>query len=258
MINNSKGSRLAIKEQVNQFINFYNSLSFSVMGFIPLGTRGVLNFDTYTYEAMKGTLESILILVENRRVNDAYSLLRKFFDISLINVYVNLYLKKEFSVDQFVVTKIQNWLSGEEKIPEYREIRVYISKSELKVIQKELSKLPYDKIRQRCNDHVHYNLFKHVLMNTHVYDEKEDEILKQLLTDIRQVISLHLSYIFYLNPHYMACSDIIDYMEMGMALPEGYENEVAPYIQDIFESLIDIEAPSIKEIIKKNCSMKLL
>ncbi|MDK1682435.1 hypothetical protein [Acinetobacter terrestris] len=123
-----------ILNQLQSFIDFYGSLSFTVMHFIPLGTKALFNFDTYIYEAMKGTLESILVLIENGRVNDAYALLRKFYDISLINVYVNLYLKREFEIDKFVVVKIQNWLSGKEKIPEYKEIRQYISTSLLRPI----------------------------------------------------------------------------------------------------------------------------
>ena len=149
-----------ILNQLQSFIDFYGSLSFTVMHFIPLGTKALFNFDTYIYEAMKGTLESILVLIENGRVNDAYALLRKFYDISLINVYVNLYLKREFAIDKFIVVKIQNWLSGKEKIPEYKEIRQYISTSLLRPIQKELAKLPYEAIRNRCNDHMHYNFFQ--------------------------------------------------------------------------------------------------
>ena len=140
--------------QLRNFIDFYDCLSMSVMCFMPLGTKALFNFDTYVYEAMKGSLESILVLIENGRVNDAYALLRKFFDIALINVYVNLYLKKEFNLDNFIVERIQNWLSGKEKIPEYKDIRQYISASSLHPIQRELSKFPYKVIRERCNDHM--------------------------------------------------------------------------------------------------------
>lgn len=246
-----------ILNQLKEFIDFYDGLSFTVMHFIPLGTKALFNFDTYIYEAMKGTLESILVLIENGRVNDAYALLRKFYDISLINVYVNLYLKREFEIDKFVVVKIQNWLSGKEKIPEYKEIRQYISTSLLKPIQKELSKLPYESIRNRCNDHMHYNFFSHLMMNTHVVDIKRSEKLDQFLKDIRYVILLNLSYIFYLNPHYMTSGDIFDYHDSGLIPPDNLQYEVAPFIQNIFDSLIRVEAPLIAKLVKSNCSMNL-
>ena len=129
----SKGKSWNSKS-VTKFYWFLWKFIFYSNAFIPLGTKALFNFDTYIYEAMKGTLESILVLIENGRVNDAYALLRKFYDISLINVYVNLYLKREFEIDKFVVVKIQNWLSGKEKIPEYKEIRQYISTSLLRPI----------------------------------------------------------------------------------------------------------------------------
>ena len=246
-----------ILNQLQSFIDFYGSLSFTVMHFIPLGTKALFNFDTYIYEAMKGTLESILVLIENGRVNDAYALLRKFYDISLINVYVNLYLKREFEIDKFVVVKIQNWLSGKEKIPEYKEIRQYISTSLLRPIQKELAKLPYEAIRNRCNDHMHYNFFSHLLMNTHVVDIERNEKLDQFLKDIRHVVLLNLSYILYLNPHYMTSGDIFDYHDSGIIPPDNLQYEVAPCVQNMFDSLIKVEVPLIAKLIKNNCSMNL-
>lgn len=243
--------------QLRNFIDFYDCLSMSVMCFMPLGTKALFNFDTYVYEAMKGSLESILVLIENGRVNDAYALLRKFFDIALINVYVNLYLKKEFNLDNFIVERIQNWLSGKEKIPEYKDIRQYISASSLHPIQRELSKFPYKVIRERCNDHMHYNFFSHLMMNTKVVDKDKIKKLDQFLLDIRYVILLNLSYIFYLNPHYMTSSDYFDYLDCGEKPPDEMQYEVAPFIQGIFDDLIKVEAPLIAELIKNNCAMKL-
>lgn len=257
MIINNVNESHKITDQLKEYIEFYEMLSMSIMRFIPLGTKALLNFDTYVYEAMKGTLESILVLIENGRINDAYALLRKFFDISLINVYVNLYLKREWNLDKFIVEKVQNWLSGKEKIPEYKEIREYIASSSLKVIQKELSKFPYKVIRERCNDHMHYNFFGHLLMNTKVIDKDRNIKLDQLSQDIRYVVLLNLSYIFFLNPHYMSSANYLDYLDLGERPPEGLQYEVAPFIQTIFETLIRAEAPSIAELIKNNSEMKL-
>ena len=247
----------SIHHDLNEFIEFYDGLSFTVMNFLPLGTKALFNFDTYIYEAMKGTLESILVLVQNGRINDAYALLRKFFDISLINVYVNLYLKREYTVDKFVVEKVQNWLSGQEKIPEYKVIRSYIASSELKYIQKELSKFPYREIRERCNDHMHYNFFNNLMMNTHVFGSEKNKKLDLFSKDIRYVVLLNISYIFYLNPHYMSSGDIFDYLDSYSDIPEEMQYQVAPYIQNIFKILIDKEAVSIGQMIRKNTNMRL-
>ena len=81
--------------------------------------------------------------------------------------------------------------------------------------------------------------------------------LDQFLLDIRYVILLNLSYIFYLNPHYMTSSDYFDYLDCGEKPPDEMQYEVAPFIQGIFDDLIKVEAPLIAELIKNNCAMKL-
>ena len=43
-------------------------------------------------------------------MNDAYTLLRKYYDAAIINIYTNLYLEDNFSIENFVVDKIENWL----------------------------------------------------------------------------------------------------------------------------------------------------
>lgn len=246
-----------IYKNINEFIEFYDGLSLTVMNFIPIGTRTLYHFDAYIYEAMKGTLESISVLIQNERINDAYALLRKFFDISLINVYVNLYLKREYSIDNLVVDKIQNWLSGKEKIPEYKEIRQYIATSELQHIQVLLAQFPYGDIRERCKDHMHYNFFNNLMMNTKVFDQDKNNKLDLFLEDMRYVILLNLSYIFYLNPHYMTSSDVFDYLDCSLEIPVDMQYHVAPYIKNIFENLIDKEAKEIGRMIRENTDMQI-
>lgn len=57
------------------------------------------------------------------------ALLRKYYDSAVINVYSNLYLKDHFSIETFIVEKINNWLQGREQIPEYRVMSQYIRAS---------------------------------------------------------------------------------------------------------------------------------
>ncbi|NNG80790.1 hypothetical protein [Acinetobacter sp. ANC 5378] len=97
----------------------------------------------------------------------------------------------------------------------------------------------------------------YLMMNTHVVDKKRNEKLDQFLRDIRYVVLLNLSYILYLNPHYMTSGDIFDYHDSGIKPPDNLQYEVAPFIQNIFDSLIKVEAPLIAKLIKSNSSMKL-
>lgn len=102
----------------------------SVFSFASMGTKAFCNIDTYVYSSMQGTVESIKTILLAGRINDAYALLRKYHDSAVINVYSNLYLRNNFSIENFVVEKIHNWLQGKEKLPEYRIMSQYIKTSE--------------------------------------------------------------------------------------------------------------------------------
>ena len=95
------------------------------------------------------------------------------------------------------------------------------------------------------------------MMNTHVVYIKKNEKLDQFLKDIRYVILLNLSYILYLNPHYMTSGDIFDYHDSGIIPPDNLQYEVAPCVRNMFDRLIKVEVPLIAKLIKNNCSMNL-
>src|SRR3989304_2395745 len=112
--------------QLSEYADFYKSLAFSIFGFITQGTKTICNIDSYVYSSIQGTLESIKDILIKGRMNDSYALLRKYYDSTIINVYSNLYLNEHFSIDNFVVKKIDNWLKGKEKLPEYRVMSQYV------------------------------------------------------------------------------------------------------------------------------------
>ncbi|MDA3807244.1 MAG: hypothetical protein PF440_04940 [Thiomicrorhabdus sp.] len=148
-------------------VKFYDSLSFSVFSIIRFGTNQIFNLDSYFFKSIKGTIDSIQLLLRIGRINDAYSLLRKYYDSTIINIYTGLYLDENYSIENLIVEKIEKWRNGTESIPDYRSISNYISNSpKLGEINK-LLKIDdrYKKIRVRCNDNTHYNFYRNVLLN---------------------------------------------------------------------------------------------
>jgi hypothetical protein len=103
--------------QLSEFIDFYDSLSYTTIGFISQGTEAIVNLDTYVFSSVKGTLESINEILLNGRINDSYALLRKYYDSTIINVYTNLYLSDNFNLDNFIVEKI-----GEKELVQFLNI----------------------------------------------------------------------------------------------------------------------------------------
>lgn len=246
--------------ELDSYANFYQALSMSVFSFITMGTKAIGNIDTYVYSSMQGTLESIRLILIQGRINDAYALLRKYHDSAIINVYSNLYLKDNFSIDNFVVDKIHNWLQGNEKLPDYRIMSQYIRASERFVTINGLlyGDGRYKKLRDRCNDHAHYNFFHNLMLNDNeVYIKSRGKELERFAEAVRDVFVLHLAYIFTLNNHYMMSSDYMDALECNMEPEQDSQYWVAPFVQDIFNRVVTPCRPDITAYIKTSSAMHL-
>lgn len=247
-------------KQLTEYADFYNSLSFSIMCFMTSGTYSVINIDTYTFSSMRGTLESIKDILFKGRINDSYALLRKYYDSTIVNVYSDLYLKDHFSIDNFIVEKIDNWVKGKDQLPEFRIMSNYIRESDkLSAINTLLYQDDrYKKLRERCNDHTHYNCYKNLLYNdSEIYLNNRVKTLDSFSSDLENIFILHLSYLFYLNDHYLMSSDYMDSMDCGEEPEEGSQYFVAPFIQDIFDTVVKIKRPDIATEIKSKTSMQL-
>lgn len=261
MVKDEKYTQHCIFSELDCYIEFYKDISMSVFSFCSMGTTAIVNIDTYVYSSIQGTLESIRTILITGRINDAYALLRKYHDSAIINIYSDLYLQDHFSLQNFIVEKINNWLHGKEKLPEYRVMSDYIRKSDkLAVINEILFRQDdrYKIIRDRCNDHTHYNFFNNILINDNeIYLKNRLHSLNDFSKDVRNLFILHLAYMFYLNNHYMASSDYIDCLECGVTPEEGSQYWVATFIQEIFDEVITKERPDITAAIKQSTEMQL-
>lgn len=246
--------------ELDRYANFYKQMAMSVLQFVSMGTRAIWNIDTFAYSSMQGTVDSIKAILLAGRINDAYALLRKYHDSAVINIYANLYLKDHFSIENFVVEKINNWLQGKEQLPEYRVMSQYIRASEtLKPINDLLYKDDrYKRLRDRSNDHTHYNFFRHVMLNDNeIHLEDRGLWLERFLEDVGDIFVFHLGYVFFLNDHYMMSSDHLDALECNMQPEDNSQYWVAPFIQDIFDEVITARRPDIATAIKANSAMQL-
>lgn len=247
-------------DQLKDHINFYDMLSFTSMGNLTSGLIGVINFNTNMFSSMKGTLDSIKLVLSNGRINDAYALLRKYYDSTIINIYTNLYIEENCTLENYIVDKIQSWINGTEKIPHYRVISQYIKESErLKTITELITKNEnYNNIRNRCNDHIHYNYFHNVIYNDNqIYLKKREKYLDIFFSDLVDLFIQHFSYLFYLLDHYMSSTDYVDYLDSDMTPPEGSQYCVATFIQEAFDKWVKPYRPDLAKAIKDNTFMEL-
>lgn len=250
----------SIFEQLQRYSKFYDSLSFSIMHWHTEGTSDLMNIDTYAFTSMKGTIESIMNTLRKGRINDSYALLRKYYDSIIINTYINLYLSDNYSKENFVVTKIDNWRKGTEQLPEYRVMSKYIKESSKLASINELLKRDnrYKQIRKRCNDHTHYNFFRHLLLNDNeMYNPDRLKYLNSFAQDIQAIFIQHFAFIFSLKEYYMMSSDYVDYVEMGVTPEEDSQYWVANFIQETFDEIIKPKRYDIAEELKRKTRMQL-
>ena len=256
----TKYTNYTIFEELNYYVNFYESLSNSVMSFATKGTTAVVNMDTYVYMSMRGTLESINLVLKNGNLNDAYALLRKYYDSVMINAYTNLYINQNSGIADFYVTEINNWLHGKKPLPRMSKMAKYLNNSSSLSKLNKLIDLDrrYEGIRDRCNDNMHYNFFALILLNDgRVYLKERFQYLEQLRNDIRDVFILSVSYILTINEHYMVSSDYLDHLNLGMSPPESSQYWVAPFIQEMANKVLLKERPDILELLKRSTNMEL-
>jgi hypothetical protein len=247
-------------KQISKYAEFYESLTFSIMSFVSMGTGSTINIDTYVYSSIQGTLESIRDILAKGRVNDAYALLRKYYDAAIINIYTNLYLDEHVSIDNFVVEKIEKWLNGKEQLPDIRGMNNYIQKSEKVANIYELlhKDKRYSELRDRCNDHTHYNFYYNVLLNDNrVFLANRISILDRFYKDLENIFILHLSYLFYIKEYYMMSGDYIDSLDLGLTPEPNSQYFVAPFVQEIFNSVIKKSRMDLAMEIKNKTTMLL-
>lgn len=263
MITNSKiDARYLSHEvfkQLDTYADFYKFLSFSVMNWLPGGISGALNIDTYVLSSIQGTIESIRDTLKHGRINDAYALMRKYHDSTVINVYANLYLEDNFSLDNFVVRQIDDWVKGRQSLPRFNTMIAYIEQADR---MKDVAELlnadeTYRSIRKRCDDHMHYNFFAYALLNDKEVHVDRQQPLDQLAKDIELIFLQHFTYLFTAKDNYMASSDYLDALEVGEQPEEGSQYFVAPFVQRVFDEIIKVKRPDVAATIKRNTAMVL-
>lgn len=240
--------------------DFYDWFSFSVFGFLSNGVSGIAGIDTYMFSSMQGTIDSMDLLLKRGRINDAYAILRKYHDSVISNIYSNIFLDQNYSLENFIVKPIDDWLNGVGTLPRYEDMIKYIEKSEKlsEVLSLFNSAVDYSSIRKICNDNAHYNYYYLVLHNDNqIYLTNRIKLLDSFLEYFKNIFSLHIGLLFSLSDHYMMSSNYRDAMDMGMVPEENSQYFVAHFIQEVFDGYLLVNFPKIAEYIRERSSMML-
>jgi len=246
--------------QLTKYATFYENLASTVLSFATMGVQSFFDIDAYVYTSIQGTLDSIKEILLRGRINDGYTLLRKYYDVTIINLYTNLYLNQQFTDKTYVVEKIDNWVKHKERLPDFAKMAEFIENSEKTV---KIAKLlhtdnRYRELRRRCDDHTHYNQYYYVLVNDNqVFLQNRVAMLNQFSTDLENIFVLHLAYLFTIKENYMMASDYIDCLDCEISPEQDSQCLVAPFIQEVFDDVIKKSRMDLAIEIKENTAMML-
>src|SRR6185295_2548571 len=116
----------------------------------------------------------------------------------------------------------------------------------------------YTGVRDRCNDHVHYNFYRNVLLNDNeILLSYRGQALDRLSADIRDVFTLHVAYLFCVKQRYMMSSDYVDALDCGLTPEPDSQYWVAAFVQEAFDHTVTRHRPDVAAAIKGDTSMHL-
>ena len=222
---------------------FYRAISYNCFLFLPIGTRGWLNYNSYLFESIAGTISSIDDLVRKGHLNDACVLLRLYFDNIYTDTYIQITLKNRFDVfSNFYVSEVEEWLQKKHRIPSIKKIVTLLETNNItnpiySILNKNNQLVNY---REFLDDCVHGNRYQALLYNcSAIYLENREKLLIRIQSIVKTLFTLHFSFIFSLNPHYLMASDYRDCIEMGLIPPSGSEYWIAPFAQEAFNKYVN-------------------
>lgn len=235
-----------IFKNLDSFSEFYDFISINSYSFLPDGLPGTFpNIDTYIFSAIRGTIDSVRLLLKNAHLNDAFAIVRKYFDEVLLDVYMTVYrqeqIKKNPEVLLFTVERVKQWLDESFRIPKYDDMIKYFERSESyrSLFAYFDFEKRYRKIRELLDDNMHMNSYQLMITNDNeVYNQYRTRYLNLLNTCMNDLFRYHFASSIYLNPHYFMASDHVDCLDLGLTPPEGSENWIANIAQRMFDNII--------------------
>lgn len=251
---------MGVSEQREILHDFYEYIAHSSFPFVALGTQGLCGTESYLYSSILGTLKSIDHLLKCGRLADSYSLLRRYFDTAVATTYVSLYLDEHVNPDQLVVDHINDWVRGKAKLPDFGTMCSYLSNNpRLSTVSVSLlNDLRYREIRTRCNDYVHFNTYESVMLNdSDLCMSRRAAAVRQFEMDLADIFILHFACTLLSRGQYLASSDYVDYLELGLTPPEDSEYWVAPIAMRAFDSIVVPLRPDTASLLLASSQMKL-
>ena len=245
---------------LNDFIGFYNSLAMNSFNFSTSGVEAVLSIDSYIYSSIAGSLDSIKLILNEGRINDAFALTRKYSDTIIWDIYKAQKVQAEQSIQNLIIKDIDDWTKKTIRIDGIDKMINEIKSNKSLLNLKRFIDFDghYKDIRKKCNDNSHFNSLYNLMLNDNmIFSSRRVPELSQLTICLKSLFTLHFAYICMITPAYISSSDYIDCIDCGMVPEEGSQYLVAPFAQKTFGKYIVPYNPKLAAYIKDDCGMDL-
>lgn len=259
---------------------FYDSLS-SIVFSIGGSPHMLFNIDSTFFQSIAGTIESIKSTLVLGRIADAYTLLRRYSETCKRQIQTMVYHElRATELGKFLksegielsIDKVEQLIEGFIKFDKTEDdlTKFIANKQTLKLknpsqldyndlehIVKLFDRNHYSKIFDRCNDYVHINKAIHLTRNSFITYNDLVINFDQFTKDFVDLLIYHLAFIFTLHPEYMSSDDYVTMLEFNETPPDDSQYWVTPFVQDIFDQIVQKYRPDVKEYIKNNTCMYL-
>ena len=268
--------------ELQRYIDFYYTLQQRTCQFEKKGSFFKFNTDSYLFLSIHHTLDSILTVLRKKRINDAYYLLRKYQDMSVINIYIDRNLEKntekwikskDLCLEHLDNLEYSDWIKGLQKLPNYRKMICNLKLDKTLTGLNNLLLDPkaecYKEIRVRCNDHVHFNTFDVVLLNIGGGIDRADGVeehikrkrriqLETFVGDLRNIFIFHLAYMLFTHPAYMAPDDFDSKLNVALSADDdgnlddvlNLMSQVDPFFQKVYDETLKKYEPEVAKFLE--------
>ena len=258
--------------------SFYETLSWCNISGIEtaaiLSESKIFSTITYIYSSIEGTIESISVLLRNGRCNDAFALVRKYCDSIILDIYKHILVKEienkfhlDLSIESIKDNRIKAWIDSEVALFNERETgKIYTKIAEThpeltKLFNLTYSDTLYHKLRDICNDNVHYNHLYNMMANDFEMIKSQKEMRDFYINSISKAIvlffTIHFAFIYESNPTIYMSSDYIDHLDCGAEPPKGSERWISSIVQKAYDYIIKTNHPIVANYIKSLDLMEL-
>ena len=212
------------------------------------------------------TFKNITSCLENGSFSDAYTLLRKVRDESIMFLYfwilIESYGRNDDQQDlEEVNIEIKNfigWQNNDIRSPDTHHMLNVIKKNKdiENIITEYNLENNWKSLTDKLNNFVHINGRDFATANfSHLIDFQQ--YFKSITEDAKYIAVVFIFLFLLVDSTIVSATDYVDYLEMNATPPEGSQYEVAPGIQDFITNYLREHNNELVDFIRKSSVMNI-